>query len=222
MQIIKSTEAAEELFEELRKHGLLVDAYSEKWLSGHENDFEGCTQLEYVKQQNQELGTDSINHLLIVYLPYGNELNIEKKVAAIYPKMNWLVDSSIHQPDFLFFNLITKKILCAGLGSNNRLFVFDADNRDNDFGWPSDIMDSSNRNFFDEFTKLDYASFVSEFLENLEKLGESNYFLANEWDGDEDSGDFMNADDGISEAMNFFQTFFPMADAEELDSEMTK
>jgi hypothetical protein len=220
MQITKGTNASEDLFDELRKHGLLVDAYSEKWLSELENDREGGSQLEYVKQQDQDLGTDSINHLLIVYIPYGNELAIEQKIAAIYPNMSWLSDKSIHQPDFLFFNLVTRKILCAGLGKKNRFFVFDADNRDNHLGWPVDLMSSENQKLFTEFTKLDYALFVSDFLDNLEKLGQSNYFLANEWDGDEDSGEYMDADDGIFEAMNFFRIFFPMVEAEELDSEI--
>ena len=220
MQITKGTEAVEELFSELRNDGLLVDAYSEKWLSERENDWEGGNQLEYVKRQDHRLATDAINHLLIVYLKKSDKLEILKKLAANYSPMNSLTDSSIHQPSFLFFNLASKKILCAGLGRKNRLFVFDPDNRENDFGGPSHVMSDKNKKLFDEFTKLDHCSFVAEFLDYLDKLGESNHFFANEWDGHEETNDYLDAEDDATQAMNFFRTFFPMTTAEQLDSEM--
>jgi hypothetical protein len=221
MQINQGTEAAEELFKELRKNGLLVDAYSEKWLSEQDNPWENGTQLECVQKKNKELGTDSINHLLILYIKKNNNLNIQGKLASIYPKLSSLIDSSMHQPVFLFFNLAIQKVLCVGLGRNNRLFVFDADHRGNDFGGPSHVMSDDNKKLFDEFTKLDHCSFVAEFLDYLDKLGESNYFFANDWDGDEETTDYLDAEDDATQAMKFFKTFFPMATAEQLNSEMS-
>lgn len=222
MQTTQSSPAADELFAQLRKTGHLVDAYSEKWLAEHDDELEGCSQLALVKQKNIELGTDSLNHLLVVYLQLNNKQDMEKRIAAVFPQTSWLTDSSIHQPDFLFINLFTQKILCAGLGKNNRLFVFEAGNRSNELGGPVHLMNKKNKKLFEEFTKLDYASVVIEFLENLEKLGQSNYFLANEWDGDQESDEFMDADEGIVEAMSFFKTFFPTADAGDLDAEMSE
>ena len=47
-------------------------------------------------------------------------------------------------------------------------------------------MSDKNKKLFDEFTKLDHCSFVAEFLYYLDKLGDSNHFFANEWDGNEE------------------------------------
>jgi hypothetical protein len=54
----------------------------------------------------------------------------------------------------------------------------------------------------------------------LDKLGESNHFFANEWDGHEETNDYLDAEDDASEAMKFFRSFFSLVTAEQLDSEM--
>ncbi len=219
MDIHSGTEEATQLFNDLRKAGYLVDAYSHEFLKSQDNDWEGGTQLEFVQAKDKALGTDCINHMLIIHLSDNCEIDTASKLAKIYPKMNWIADNTVHQPDFLFFNLATQKILCAGLGRKNRIFVYDAVDH-KDMGGNSSVMNDVDKENFKEFAKLDYAGFVDEFLETLEKLGDSNYFLFHEWDGDEDSSDFLDAEDGITEAMNFINKFFPKADANELDPEM--
>jgi len=111
------------------------------------------------------------------------------KIKSFYQPLENLIDcpswhpsANKHNPNFLFINLHTKQILCAGLGRKNRLFLIDAETNDsieyklNHLNISSSkIFNKRNSTYFDSFTKLDPLKFVYHLISTLEELGIAFY-----------------------------------------------
>jgi hypothetical protein len=102
-----------------------------------------------------------------------------RDLQNLYPPFRQLFEISHHLPDLLFINLMTKEILCSGLGRRNNSFSFElhkyleskSSNLDGNHSLELDTDPS------DDFFKLDHNDIVSSTLDCLEEFGTAYYQL---------------------------------------------
>jgi len=166
-----------------KKNGNLIDLYSDEWLKKH------VPKTNYYFKEIQTFekkhGNAFKEHMLILLLDRENT----DQIRSLYKPLENLIDSptiysgtNSHNPDFIFINLFTKQILCAGLGRKNRLFLIDAETEDNiEHSSPhlnlsaSKIFSNQNTSYFKNFTKLDPINIVYQLISALEDLGIAFY-----------------------------------------------
>jgi hypothetical protein len=124
-----------------------------------------------LRELKEEYGQELLNHLLIVCIAMCNEKEKEELVA-VYPPLGSLLQTNKHEPDFMFINLDSKKILCIGLGRKNCFFAIDAASNKSVRVFPSHYG-NNDLSYIEDFTKLDHGEFVEEFAISLSQLGEA-------------------------------------------------
>ena len=169
--------------DEQKKNGNLIDIYSDEWQKKQHIKFEFYRKnLQTFEKKN---GYSYKGHMLVLLL---NNENIDQ-IRSLYKPLEDQInspsifsDANNHNPDFLFINLFTKQILCAGLGKKNRLFLIDAETSASiDYNLnhlnisASKVFNNKNSTYFESFTKLDPLNFVYQLISTLEELGLAFY-----------------------------------------------
>jgi hypothetical protein len=124
--IEKIKSKAETYIDKMKAKGDLIDIYSREFISKNTSDYN----LEDLLEVEKKYGKDFYGHMLILHLLDESDSAINELIELYKPFENLLNAKNIlgytkHNPDFIFINLITKQILCAGLGRKNRLFLID-------------------------------------------------------------------------------------------------
>ncbi len=152
------------LIERLEGEGHLVDVYSKKWME--ENNYINFNHEDH-QWLMQKYGPQFDSHLLLVYL-VDQDYETFQDFVDVYPILKRALIDNVYQPTFLFINLETKQILCAGLGRRSSLFVFDAKTN------KSLLMgEKFYEDYLRQFTALDYQNIVLDMLDALEQIGQS-------------------------------------------------
>jgi len=192
MSYIGGTPEVQNFIKKYKASGHLIDPYSDEWISqvanrAENNEINYESDLDTYASFDEEYGMDYRNHLLIVYVDFYNKELIED-LKKIYQPLKYIFEEqgssfSTHKPDFLFINLATKQILCAGLGRKNRLMQFDAARYAAAKHEPQiDVLGDGTGSNFDskyvaKFTALDHDEIIDKLIFNLKTLGE--YLLEN-------------------------------------------
>jgi|688.fasta_scaffold448810_1 hypothetical protein len=168
-----------EFIAKYKKLGYLIDVYSSEWMPKEIDKSDNYTlnirNLEFLEK---EKGSDFKGHLLALYM--GDEdTELLRDLQNLYPPFRQLFEISHHLPDLLFINLMTKEILCSGLGRRNNSFSFElhkyleskSSNLDGNHSLELDTDPS------DDFFKLDHNDIVSSTLDCLEEFGTAYYQL---------------------------------------------
>lgn len=193
MPYIGGTPEVQNFIKKYKASGHLIDPYSDEWISQAANRTEN-NEINYESDPDtyasfdEEYGMDYRNHLLIIYVDIYNKELIED-LKKIYQPLKYIFEGQgssfgAHKPDFLFINLATKQILCAGLGTKNKLIQFDAARYAAGKHVPQiDVLQDGTGSNFDskyvaKFTALDHDEIISKLIYSLKILGD--YLL--EWD----------------------------------------
>ena len=192
MPYIGGTPEVQNFIKKYKASGYLIDPYSDEWISqvanrADNNEINYESDLDTYASFDQKYGKDYRNHLLIVYVYIYNKELLED-LKKIYQPLKYIFDgqSSVfgtHNPDFLFINLVTKQILCAGLGRKNRLMQFDAARyAAGKHEHLIDVLTDGGANFDSKyvanFTALDHDEIISKLIYSLKILGD--YLLEND------------------------------------------
>jgi len=171
MKLTGGTERAQKWISDRKAEGKLIDVYSDEWYANRAAS-ESLSQSWFndLKLEFEQLEFDDeyLHHMLVVHIGGCGE-EAKHELVSVYPPLGEVIGARLHQPDFLFINLKTQQILCAGLGRNNRLFILDAATGTsiNAFG----MLDCGDEHYIDSFTALDHATFVEDILVALSQLG---------------------------------------------------
>lgn len=193
MPYIGGTPEVQNFIKKYKASGYLIDPYSDEWISQVANRAEN-NEINYESDPDtyasfdEEYGMDYRNHLLIIYVDIYNKELIED-LKKIYQPLKYIFEElgssfGAHKPDFLFINLATKQILCAGLGTKNRLIQFDAARYAAGKHVPQiDVLQDGTGSNFDskyvaKFTALDHDEIISKLIYSLKILGD--YLLEND------------------------------------------
>lgn len=156
----KGTPEAMAWLELLEKNGNLIDPYTKSYMSA-KNNYE--FNAEYFQSLIDKEGSEFIGHLLIVYLGDQSD-DVYSELANIYPLFARKPKGIFHQPAFLFINLVTQNVLCAGIGRKNQLFLYDAETS-------QDVDSTFSDDYGKAFTALDHLGITSTIVDALERLG---------------------------------------------------
>ena len=153
-----------ELIERLENEGHLIDVYSKAWMTT-KNKYE-FTAEDY-QWLTERYGRQFDSHLLVVYL-VDQDYDTFQDFVDVYPILRKALIDNLYQPTFLFINLETQQILCAGLGKRSSLFLFDAKTNESLI---------QGEKFYDEylrrFTNLDHQNVIHDLIDALERIGQS-------------------------------------------------
>ena len=190
-----STLKAMHLIERLENEGHVVDVYSKKWMDG--KNLPAFT-FEDHQWLTEKYGPHFDSHLLIVYL-VDQDYETFQDFVDVYPILKRALIDNVYQPTFLFINLETKQILCAGLGRRSSLFAFDAKtNRSLLMG------EKFYEDYMRQFTSLDYQNVVFDLLDALEQIGQS-YVELDKIPGSLDEVEFLLAESHDPDALYSFK-----------------
>ncbi len=157
--------------------GYLIDVYSSEWMPAEINKNDNYTlNRRDLNRLENEYGNEFKGHLLALYLGDEDEALLND-LQNLYPPFRKLFEISHHLPDLVFINLITKEILCAGLGRKNNSFSFELHrylqaknpNTEESLNFKFDTDPSP------EFFRLDHDDIVSSTLDTLEEFGTAYY-----------------------------------------------
>jgi len=152
------------VLDKLEKEGHLINVYSERWVN-LKNEYEFT--IEDHNWLIERYGKQFDSHLLVVYLVEQNYETCQNLVN-FYPILKKSLNENIYQPTFLFINLETNQILCAGLGRRSSLFLIDAESHN-----PLIEGDTYYDTYIRKFTALDHQNVVLDIIDALEHLGKS-------------------------------------------------
>jgi len=195
MKLQDGTPQAMALLKRFQDSGNLIDVYSGKWkpASDPAREFSDEKFVELDKQ----FGDGYRNHLLIVCLA-DMDNSVIKELCEIYPAFIHNFDR-INKPKFLFINLATHQILCAGLGRGCSLFVIDSES--NQGVRLEGIYMPPQKEYGDKFLALDHLKVVTKLLMGLSDLDDAL------------SEDYENPNQKrIDRAMKQINNFFPCCD----------
>lgn len=176
-------------FNELKSKGAAIDIYSSSWL---EKNTELSFDKSIIDYMDLESGGACRGHLLVIATDLARATceNMLPKIHAPF-ELVYGENAGFHKPDFIFINLASKKILCAGLGHKNAFFCYDLSdeivfldarglmNYFND--WFEDDMHfkpesfKSSLAYIKKFTKYDYSLAVDKLLTTLYEFGGDAY-----------------------------------------------
>jgi hypothetical protein len=192
MPYIGGTPEVQNFIKKYKASGHLIDPYSDEWISqvanrAENNEINYESDPDTYESFDEEYGKDYRDHLLIVYVDIYNKELLED-LKKIYQPLKYIFDGQssafgTHKPDFLFINLATKQILCAGLGRKNKLMQFDAARYAAGKHEPLiDVLTDGDANFDSKyvakFTALDHDEIISKLIYSLKILGD--YLLEND------------------------------------------
>lgn len=178
------TPEAIKFIEKYKKTGHVVDFYSDEYVE-HCNKNNCPINLKLLKTLDQEHGTTYRNHLLVVYIG-DQDKDMLSELSYLYEPIHryFNLDSdgpgTIIKPDFLLLNLVTREILCVGIGRRNREFHFELHNylarhttteapyKINHFN-KSEISVECSESFYD----LDHWKLCRKLINEMTKLGEA-------------------------------------------------
>lgn len=152
------------LIAKLEKDGHLIDVYSKRW-AAQKNEYEFTT--EDHNWLIERYGKQFESHLLVVYL-VEQDYETFQDFVDIYPILKKPLIDNVYQPTFLFINLQTNQILCAGLGRRSSLFLLDAESNE-----PLVAGEPLYDSYFRKFNALDHQNVVLDIIDALEQLGQS-------------------------------------------------
>jgi len=156
------------LIERLENEGHLIDVYSKKWMSAK-------NQYEFTAEDHSWLaeryGQQFDSHLLVVYL-VEQDYKTFQDFVDVYPILKRALIDNVYQPTFLFINLETKQILCAGLGRRSSLFLFDAKTNTSLIQGEKHYIE-----YLRAFTALDHQNVTLDLIDALERIGQSYFEL---------------------------------------------
>ncbi len=160
------SDAAKQLFADLKVNNLLVDVYSKEWFDTRD---ENCNYFPKSLLGNIEDEYDPkfFNHLLVIHVDEYNQ-NFPQRIVQTFPCLSSLINEGIHKPDFLFVNINISKILCVGLGRKNQLFAIDAETNKSVNAFDLTHGDDA---YIEEFTEDDHLEVVSDIVRALFDLG---------------------------------------------------
>lgn len=180
-------------FNELKSKGAAIDIYSSSWL---EKNIGLSFDESSIDEVDLETGGTCRGHLLIIATDLAKATceNMLPKIHAPF-ELVYGKNAAFHKPDFIFINLASKKILCAGLGRKNSFFCYDLADKivfldargimnyfndwfEEDINFGSGPFKSS-LNYIKKFTKYDFLLAVDKLLTNLYEFGEEATRLDN-------------------------------------------
>jgi hypothetical protein len=201
------TSEAVRFIEKYKKTGHVVDFYSDDHISSLDQDrcsifvddlkaydakhgaaYRGHMLTVYIGDEDKEM----LNELASIYLPFRRLLSLESAFGG------WT-----HKPDLLIVNLITREILCVGLGRKNRCFHFElhrylgnrTTNNEENKG-VRDFDSQTSTDCSEEFFRLDHYGISRTAIKALSELGE-NYYAYDLLPGNADVMVTLNQEDGL-------------------------
>jgi hypothetical protein len=170
MKLQNGTPQAMALLKKFEDSGNLIDVYSENWKLL--NDLAIKFTDESFLNLDADKGNEYRGHLLILCLADAKYADI-KEICSIYPPLAKVFER-LNTPKFLIFNLITKQILCVGLGRKYRLFTIDAaSNESVSIEGIQVSIGADTKNYSQNFLRLDYFGVVVNFLKGLSDLDDA-------------------------------------------------
>jgi len=186
MKVTKATEKVQDLLDEFANAGDFLDVYSKSFFdrqpSIKKNPYADFPKESYQDildehENNSESYFKPIGHLLFIRID-DHKSNLRKRLIEVYEPLENVIDSGMHNPDFLIVNLFTQQILCVGLGRKNRLFAIDAATGEsiNAFGLLDGVhlgglMATKDEEYVNKLIEHDVAEFITELLNALQILG---------------------------------------------------
>lgn len=207
------TKEAISFIEKYKKSGYLVDFYSEEYISTLNPELAQIT-IEDLKKYDSVYGTTYRGHMLPIFI--GNENSeLINDLEKLYKPFKDLFNLEgigggwLHKPDFLIINLITKEILCVGLGRKNNCFKFELHKylslRTDGNG--KQTLKYSNESDYcsEEFFRYDHFSIAEKTIESTEALGKA-YKEHDELPGNSEVYVERNKRDGLYYLVDFEDT----------------
>jgi len=180
------TNQAISFIEKYKKTKQVVDFYTAEHIQSLDPATSSIS-IEDLEKFDAENGIQYRSHLLTIYIGDSNTELIED-LSNLYLPFKRLFSlksdhgSWLHSPDFLIINLITREILCVGLGRKNRSFDFElhrylslrTTNDEKNILLPS-FDGTKSVDCSDEFFALDHHSVSKKIITTVEELGEVYY-----------------------------------------------
>ncbi len=109
-------------------------------------------------------------HLLLIKLDHYDK-SLHTELCEIYSPLKHVINSELHKPHFLVFNLELRKILCFGIGRKFRLFVANAETNSKVSFYG--LNGSGSNKEINEFLKNDPRCQVHKLITGLVRLGQA-------------------------------------------------
>lgn len=190
MKVTTAKKKVQDLLDEFANAGELLDVYSKSFFDRQPSvkdnpyaDFpkESFQNILDEHENNLESDLKPIGHLLFIHIN-DRKSNSRKRLVEVYEPLKTVIDSGLHNPDFLIVNLFTKQILCVGLGRKNRLFAIDAGTGEsiNAFGLldglhAGGLMATKDAEYVNKLIEHDTSECITELLYALQTLGAAMY-----------------------------------------------
>ena len=194
------TPEAIKFIEKYKETGHIVDFYSDEFIGSFDQDCSPTITLDTLKYYDSEYGTSYRGHMLTIFIGDENNEMLEE-LSQLYLPFNQILNltsefgSWTHKPDFFIVNLITKEILCVGLGRKNRMFQFELHKYLKSQINPS-RYGQINTDCSDDFFAIDHNEIAKTTIRETESLGDS-YFSINHLAGNADVSVTLNKKDGL-------------------------
>ena len=178
------TPEAINFIEKYKKTGHVVDFYSDEYVLNRQKN--NCLiSQRLLKTLDVQHGKFYRNHLLIIYIGDKNGEMLDT-LSSLYEPIHRYFNLEgdgpgiVIKPDYLLLNLITKEILCVGIGWRNRNFNFELHNylarytapeapyKLNHFNSSEISTDCS-----DAFYELDHWNISKKIITVMNQLGEA-------------------------------------------------
>jgi hypothetical protein len=183
---VGGTHQAISFIEKYKKTKQVVDFYTNEHIKKLDPETSSISSKD-LEEFDLNYGDQYRSHLLTIYVGDRNKELVEDLSNLYLPfkrlfSLNSAHGSWLHSPDFLIVNLITREILCVGLGRKNRSFDFELHRylslrttNDEKNIQLQEIDGSKSIDCSDEFFALDHYSISKKIINTLEELGEHYY-----------------------------------------------
>lgn len=201
------TPEAINFIEKYKKTGHVVNFYTDEHIKSLDQD--RCSIfIDDLERYDKKYGTAYRGHMLSIYIGDENKEMLDELASIYLPFRRMLTLESAfggwtHKPDLLIVNLITREILCVGLGRKNRSFNYElhrylesrtTNNEENKGVRDFDRQISTDCS--EEFFSLDHYGIAKTAISECEQLGE-NFFEYDHLPGNADVMVTLNEDDGL-------------------------